>query len=153
MLKPLPDIRLPVTQRQVDPLMEGVVQLNILDAGLTENSQRGLALYLHTFDLWVKSGGTIDYRGDAGHQRLMDDAMRFVGPGNPVATRHGDLQAAHLMIDWHDAQMRLKSASEPLLSANVNELLAASVKLAQYPIETEKRVSLLMDYLGKRMLV
>lgn len=132
--------------------MSNVVQLNILDAGLSEKSQRALGLYFHTFDLWVKSGGKINYTGKDGHARLMQDAMAFVGPGNPVATRHGDLQAAHLAIDWHDSQMRLKAVNASL-SPEVAQLLVECRDLVDIPLETEKRVGLLMDYLGKRHLV
>ena len=104
----LPDLVYPVTKQQFDPLMTGVVQLNMIDGCLTEKHQRGLALSFHTFDLWCKSKGRIDYRGRTGHEWLIRDAMTFCGPGNPVATRHKDMEAAHLTIDFHDCQMRLK---------------------------------------------
>ena len=107
MLITLPDITWPVTKAKANTLMVDVQQLNILEGGLSEPSQRGLGIYFHTFDLWVKSKGKIDYRGVDGHRRLVEDAMRFVGTGNPVATKHGDIAAAHLSLDWHDTQMRL----------------------------------------------
>lgn len=153
MLQLLPDITFPVSHRHADRLNDDIAQLNILDAGVTEGKQRGLSLYFHTFDLWCKSGGKIDYRGEAGHARLVEDAMRFVGSGNSVSTKHGDLAAAHLALDWHDCQMRLKAAGQPLLSFDVNQLLVECAKLCEYPIELEKRTGLLMDFLGKRKLV
>lgn len=149
-LRMLPDIVFPVTLSQVNPLMDCVHQFNILDAGLNEKWQRGMGLMLHTFDLWVKSKGKIDYRGPDGHRRLVDDAMTFVGHGNPVATRHGDLAAAHLSIDWSDTQVRLTEAGWPLLSDKVADLLRDSMQLSEHAPEIEKRVGLYMDYLGKK---
>lgn len=153
MLTLLPDIAFPVNHSQADRLNDDIVQLNLLDAGITEKQQRGLGLYFHTFDLWVKSRGKIDYRGDEGHRRLVEDAMRFVGTGNPVATRHGDLAAAHLSLDWHDCQMRLKGIGQPMLSSDVNVLLNECRSLCEFHVEQEKRTGLLMDYLGKKPLV
>lgn len=89
MLVYLPDLKYPVSAAQADAMMQNLVQLNLMEAGLSEKDQRGLGLYFHTHDLWVKSGGRIDYRGRDGHSRLVQDAMTFVGPGNPVATRFG----------------------------------------------------------------
>lgn len=151
-LRLLPDIVYPITQNQVDPLMDNVAQLNTLDAGVTINQQKALTLYFHIFDLYVKSHGRIDYRGKDGQARLMQDAMTFVGTGNPVATRHGDLPAAHLSIDYHDTQTRLAQAGLPILSAVVNDLIAQCADLAAFPPQIENRVGLLMDYLGKRKL-
>lgn len=150
MLKVMPNPTLPITLRQFDPLMDNLVRLNILDAGLSDKSQRGIGLYLHTYDLWVKSKGVIDYRGPAGHQRLMEDAMTFCGHGNPVPTRHGDLAAAHLAIDWHDTQIRCMQTGLPLLSTKTSDLLNEARDLCEYSPEMEKRVGLLMDWLGKK---
>lgn len=130
--------------------MDNLVQVNILDAGLNDKAQRGISLYLHTYDLWVKSRGVIDYRGPKGHQRLVEDAMTFCGHGNPVATRHGDLAAAHLAIDWHDTQNRCLMTGLPLLSTDNSALLNEARELSEYSPEMEKRVGLLMDWLGKR---
>lgn len=152
MLSLLPDLTFPITPSSVNGLMDGVVQLNLLDAGLNEKQQRGLTLYLHTHDLWVKSKGRLDYRGEKGHALLVQHALNFVGHGNPVATRHGDLAGAHLAIDFHDAQTRLRDGGFPLLSHDVNELLRESRDLCEHAIEIEKRIGLLMDYLGKRPL-
>lgn len=153
MLRLLPDMVFPVTQKQVDPLMDNVVQLNVLDAGVTINQQKALSLFFHIYDLYVKSGGAINYQGKDGHNRLVQDAMNFVGLGNPVATRHGDLPAAHLSIDFHDTQTRLKQAGLPQLPYAVNDLIALCADLAVFPAQTENRVGLLMDYLGKRKMV
>lgn len=153
MLKVLPKFQLPITLHQFNPLMDNVVQLNILDTGLSEKSQRGIGLYLHTYDLWVKSKGVIDYRGPKGHQRLLEDAMTFCGHGNPVPTRHGDLAAAHLAIDWHDTQIRCIQTGLPLLSTQTSDLLSEARDLCEYSPEMEKRVGLLMDWLGKKTSV
>lgn len=142
----------PVTKSQFNPLMDGVVMLNLCDGCLTEPQQRALGLHLHVFDLWVKSNGVIDYRGDDGHRRLIQDAMTFCGSGNPVATRHGDLAAAHLSIDWSDTQIRCAQAGLPLLSTNVSVLLDGCRDLCGLSLMDEKRVGLLMDYLGKKAL-
>ena len=149
-LKILPDLVFPITLAQANPLMDCVHQLNILDAGLNEKWQRGMGLYLHVYDLWVKSKGKIDYRGIDGHRRLVDDAMTFCGHGNHVATRHGDLAAAHLSIDFSDTQIRLRDMNWPLLSPNVSDLLRDSMQFSEHAPEIEKRVGLYMDYLGKK---
>jgi len=150
MLKLLPNGLFPITVQQFNPLMDNLVQLNILDAGLSDKAQRGIGLYLHTYDLWVKSGGAIDYRGHKGQERLLEDTMTFCGHGNPVPTRHGDLAAAHLAIDWHDTQVRCMSTGLPLLSTQTADLLNEARNLCEYSPEMEKRVGLLMDYLGKK---
>ena len=153
MLTLLPDLKFPITQGQFDPLMNNLVQLNILDGALNEKVQRGLGLFLHTHDLWCKSGGRIDYRGPAGHARLVQDAMTFCGSGNPVATRHGDLAAAHLSIDFSDTMIRLKAAGLPLLPSNVADLINLCRDLSEFSPEMEKRTGLLMDALGKKPLI
>lgn len=153
MLKILPNFRYPITLDQFNPLMDNLVQLNILDAGLNDKTQRGIGLYLHTYDLWVKSRGVIDYRGPKGHQRLVEDAMTFCGHGNPVATRHGDLAAAHLAIDWHDTQVRCMQNNMQLLTTDRAALWGEARELCEYSPEMEKRVGLLMDWLGKKPLV
>lgn len=152
-LRLLPDLVFPITSNQVDPLMDNLAQLNLVDAGLTVNQQKALTIFLHIYDLFVKSHGHVDYRGKDGQARLLQDAMTLVGTGNPVATRHGDLPAAHLAIDYHDTQTRLIQAGLPLLPSVVNELLTKCTELALLPPQTENRVGLLMDYLGKRKSV
>lgn len=149
MLALLPDLTFPITAKSIDRLMDSVVQLNLIDASLTERQQRGLTLYFHTHDLWIKSKGKIDYRGAKGHALLMEHGMNFVG-GSAVTTRHGDLAAAHLAIDYHDAQTRRRDALQPPIHCDVNNLLKASRDLCDYPPEMQKKVGLLMDYLGKR---
>lgn len=153
MLRLLPDATFPITHHHADALMENVHQFNILDGALNEKYQRALGIYFHVFDLWVKSKGKIDYRGKVGNQRLIEDAMRFVGTGNPVAYRHGDLAAAHLSIDYHDTQMRLKEIGQPPMSARVSDLLVECQHIADLNQEMEKRTGLLMDYLGKKPLL
>lgn len=76
--------------------------------------------------------------------------MAYCGSGAPIVTRHGDLAAAHLSVDFNDTQIRLKQAGYPLLPAAVNDLLAMSADLAAFPPQTERRVLLLLDFLSKK---
>jgi hypothetical protein len=151
-LRLLPDLEFPVTSKQINPLMDNIVNLNILDAGLTENYQRALGIHFHIFDTWIKTGGKLDYRGIEGHKRLVADSMAFVG-GSPVTTKHGDLAAAHLSIDYHDTQIRLKSAGQPALVSDVNQLIRDCIDLSQFAVKDEIRVGLYMDYIGKKSLL
>lgn len=153
MLRLLPDLQFPITKGQFDPLMENVVQVNIIDAGLNDRFQRSLGIHFHIFDTWVKSGGKVDYRGLEGHARLLQDAMAFVGHGNPVPVRHGDLAAAHLSIDYHDTQTRLKAAGQKALASDVSSLLGECVDFSSFAPQDEMRVNLYLDYLGKRRLI
>lgn len=150
MLKILPGLVYPITTSQFDRLMDSVVQLNLLDAGLTEPQQRALGIYLHTFDLYAKSRGRINYIGTAGHQRLVQDAMTFCGVGNPVATRNGDLPAAHLALDYSDTAVRIKEAEMQSITNDVHQLVYESRDLAGLSVVDEKRIGLLMDMLGKK---
>lgn len=149
MLKLLPDIKFPVTPAQINPLMESVQQLNIIDAGLSEQYQRALGIFFHVLDLYCKSGGKIDYRGAQGHRRLMEDSAAFVG-GTSIVTKHGDLAAAHLALDFSDTQIRLKAIGHDPLPYEVRDLLKLCMDFAHYPPRTEKQVEVLMDYLGKK---
>lgn len=148
-LRMLPDLVFPIRPDSINPLMDNVQQLNIVDAGIPERVQRALTLNFHIFDLYVKSGGRLDYRGEDGRQRLVQDAASFIG-GSTIATKHGDLAAAHLSIDYHDSQSRLKQAGMPLLPSDVNALVELSRKMADFPSQTEQRVALFLDYLSKR---
>ncbi|HUD83437.1 MAG TPA: hypothetical protein VMQ67_08030 [Candidatus Saccharimonadales bacterium] len=130
--------------------MENVVLLNNIDAAIPEPTQRALGIMLHTHDLWCKSGGKIDYRGRDGHARLFQDAMNFCGTGNPVATRVGDLSAAHLAIDWSDTQVRLAEKKMPPITDNVNDLIVMCRDLSELTVMDEKRIGLLLDALGKK---
>jgi len=146
-LRMLPDLKFPIGPGALNPLMDNLVQLNIVDAGLNDRLQRALTLNFHIFDLFTKTG--IDYRSEEGRGKMVADAMAFIG-GSTIATKHGDLQAAHLSIDYHDTQSRLAHAGLPLLPADVNALIGMSRKLAEMPPQTEQRVALLLDYLSKR---
>lgn len=148
MLSILPDIQFPITSQSINPLFNSIVQLNKLDAAIQEPWQRAIGIYLHVFDLYVKSGGRIDYRGVDGHERLKDDAARFVP--SAIVTRHGDLPAAHLAIDFSDTCLRCDAVGLPRPSADVHQLLADSKDLMHLSLEMEKRVGLLLDMLGKR---
>ena len=150
MLKILPQLKYPITRKQFDPLMDSIVNLNVLDAGITEPEQRGIGIYLHKFDLFVKSGGKIDYRGLAGHERLKQDAAIFCGEGNPVATRHGDLAAAHLAIDFSDTAIRCIQYRLPIPPNTPHGLLENCEALTGLSVIDEKRIGLLLDMLGKK---
>lgn len=152
MLRLLPDLVLPVTPSQVNPLMENLVQLNILEAGLNDRYQRALSILFHTYDTFVKTHGRVDYLGLEGRKRMMQDAMAFCGHGNPVATRHGDLAAAHLAIDYHDTQERLRAAGIAPLPAVVSDLISMCMDLTTFSSQDEIRANLLLDYMGKRPL-
>lgn len=151
-LRLLPDPVFPITPAQINPLMDNLVQLNTLDAGVNERQQFALGINFHIFDLLAKSKGAIDYRGPDGHRRMIGDAFAYSG-GSPVVTRHGDLTAAHLAVDFNDTQMRLKEAGLELLPADVNTLLAMSADIAVFPPQTERRILLLLDYLSKKPLL
>jgi hypothetical protein len=150
MLRIMPAMAAPITRRQFDSLADNLHQLNILDAGLTEQMQRALGIDLHCWDLWIKSKGKWDFRFNAGHERLKEAAEIFCGVGNPVAERHGDLTAAHLAIDFHDTQTRLAGTGQPLISPDVHHLLNECRDLYELTLTDEKRVGLVLDFLSKR---
>lgn len=150
MLKILPPIAFPITASSIDPLMSSLVQLNKLDAGLPESTQNGLAIFLHVFDLYVKSGGKIDYRSSAGLERLKGDAMRFAP--SQIVTRHGDLTAAHLSVDWSDTAIRATQVGLPLPSSDVNQLLHDSREFLGMTIQLERQIGCFLDYAGKKTL-
>lgn len=149
MLRLLPDLKFPITPSQINPLMDSVMQLNTLDAGIDDKRQRGLGLLFHVHDVWVKSGGKIDYRGPSGHARLVQDSMTFLA-GASVTTKIGDLPACHLAIDFSDTMVRLKECGLPLLSAEVPVLLNQCRDLSEYPPEQEKRIGLFLDMISKK---
>lgn len=150
MLKILPPLRFPITSSTVNPLMDAIVQLNRLDAGIPEPTQNALSLYLHVFDLYVKSKGAIDYRGKSGHERMKQDALRFAA--SEIVTRHGDLSAAHLAIDWSDTAIRCVQNNMTLPASDVNQLISDSRDLVGLSIQMEKQIGLLFDYAGKKYL-
>ena len=150
MLKILPKLTFPVNASSINPLMEGVVKLNRLDAGIPEGVQSALAIYLHVFDIYVKSHGKLDYRGKDGHERLKQDAARFCG--TEVITRHGDLMAAHLAIDWSETTVRCIQNGMPLPSPDVNQLLADSRDLMNLDARIEKQIGLLLDMAGMKVI-
>ena len=149
-LKILPSIVFPVTPAQANVLHENVVQLNLVDAGLNPRQQQAIGLTCDIYDLLAKSAGAIDYRGVQGHKRLYADAMAFVGTGSPIVTRHGDLKAAHLAIDYSDTQQKLAKAGMPPISSLVAELLNESRDFANLPGREDDRCALLLRYLLKK---
>lgn len=150
MLTLLTDLTFPVSRQANKSLMDNVVQLNMLDAGIAENMQRGLGLLLGVDELYAKTKGAIDYRGVAGHQRLIQDAETFCPSGCALATRKTDLEGAHLAIDFSNCQMRFKAAGMPPLPCDVNLLLVMAKDLYGLSVQDERRIGLFLDYLSKR---
>lgn len=147
MLSVLPDLTFPITIKQLDPLYSGLVQLNVIDAGIDIQRQKALGILFDTYEILAKTG--VNYTGLDGHRRLFEDAQTFLG-GSSVATRHGDLRAAHLAIDFNNAQKRLQKAGLPLLPADVGELLRLCSDLATIPSQTDDRLGVLIRMLQKR---
>lgn len=152
MLTLLPDLTFPVTSKQADALMVCLTQLNLMEGSLHEKQQRALSILFHAYDLWLKTHGALDYRSPDGHRRLVEHSEALLS-GSPVTTRVGDLAAAHLAIDHHDTQMRLKERGLPPISSDVSTLLNECRDYAQFPIEMLKRISLALDLMGKRKLI
>ena len=150
MLKLLPDIKFPVTSAQTNAMMDNLVQLNVLDAGVPDRGQKALDILLHTYELKAKTAGVIDYTGQDGHRRLLQDAMNFVGDGSPIVTRHGDMRAAHLAIDYSNTQIVLKSSGMTAIASDVNALLDLCRDLMSFPMRTEERMGLFLTYLKKK---
>ena len=148
----LPDLVYPVTPAQINAIMDNVVQLNLVDAGLTSRDQAAIDIMLDCYEVLAKTAGAIDYTGLDGHRRLHEDAMRLINDGNPIMTRHGDLSAAHLAIGYHDAQISLRNAGMPLLTTNRDDLLALARDITQFPKRTEDRLGLFLRYLKKKKL-
>lgn len=149
-LPTLPNITFPVTPPQINPLMQAVVRLNILDAALSERSQKALDIELHIHEIKADTGGQIDYTGPDGHRRLVQDSFSFVGEGCPIVTRHGDLKAAFLAIAFNDSQAKLARANMPILSDDVQTLLVQVRDLIAYPVRTEDRIGVFLSYLRKK---
>jgi len=148
MLKLIPDLKYPFTASSIDAYFSNLVQLNGLDAGVHEPTQRALSVYLHVYDIYVKTHTKINYLGVGGHNRLKQDAFRFCP--SSVVTRYGDLNAFHLAVDWHDTVRRCQQFGIPEPSANVNELIYASKDLTGMPPEDYKRIGALLDALSKK---
>lgn len=146
----MPDVTFPVTPKHADALMVNTQQMNIIDAGLNDNMQRSLGIQFDIYDLLAKTGGKLDYRGRAGHERLYADAMAFVGHGNPIVVRHGDLKAAHLAIDYNDTQRKLEAARLPPLKSDVHELLRQVYDVTVLPPKEDDRIALFLRYMLKK---
>ena len=152
MLTLLPDLVYPITPGQINALMDNIVQLNVVDAGLTQRAQEALDIALDCYEILAKTGGKIDYTGLDGHRRLHEDAMRLISDGNPIMTRHGDLSAAHLSIGFHDAQIHLRNAGMHLLTNNRDDLLNMARDIMQFPKRTEDRIGLFLRLLKKKRI-
>ena len=148
----LPDLIYPVTGAQINALMDDVVKLNLVDAGLTSRDQDAIDIMLDCYEIKAKSLGAIDYTGLDGHRRLHEDAMRLINDGNPIMTRHGDMTAAHVAIGYHDAQICLRDAGMTLLTSNRDDLLNLSRDILQLSKRTEARMALFLRYLREKKL-
>lgn len=146
MLKELPKLVYPITPSQVNTLMEGVVQLNLINGGLNVNQQRALGILFDAFEIYAKSMGRVNYTGPEGHKRLFQDAMALAGPGTCLATRHGDLAAAHLAIDWNNATKRLVEAGMSPLTGDVGKLLELCRDLVPIPRQTDDSLGIVLRY-------
>ena len=129
--------------------MANLVGLNLIEAHLSSSQQRALAILFSISDRWVKSGGRVDYRGPDGHSRLMQDAMSFVG-ATPIVTRHGDLAASHLALDFHDAQCRLMQGKHMPMSDDRDTLLSMVQDFINLPLQTLEQMLVLLDYASKK---
>lgn len=148
MLTTLPPITFPITSKQVGGLMDCVQQLNVVDAGLDPRRQHNLDILLHLHELYADTHGQLDYRSPDGHRRLVQDSITFVP--EQLVTKHGDLRAAHLAINFNNAQAKLKRRGYPMLSYDVNELINQCRDFEAFPLGTEQRISLMLNYLAKK---
>lgn len=142
----LKNLTFPLDPSHTDELLHNAMQFSILSKGVTERQQRALGLHFEIYALLARSKGTLDYTERAGHERLKTDAMAVMGGGNPIFTRHGDLAAAHLAIDWHNAQCRLKKAGLPLLADDTDALLVGCKDLVELPEKIEERLDMYLRW-------
>lgn len=148
MLNTLPPIHFPITSQQISALMDGVQQLNTIDAGLDHLQQKTLDNVLHVYELLADTHGKLDYRGEEGQRRLYQEAVTFVPEA--LITKHGDLRAAHLVINYNNAQAKLKKHGFPLLTTSKDELINMGRYLVALPLRTDERISLYLNYLAKK---
>lgn len=146
----LPALTWPITPKQIDGLMVNLMQLNTLEAGIPDRVQKALDIVFDVYELKAKSKGTIDYTGEAGENRLVQEAITFVP--EQIVTKHRDLDAAHLAIAFNNAQVQLSRAGMPLLPNDVPALLVLAKRLLARPVRTEQRIGLFLSYLQKKSL-
>ena len=145
----LDNATLPMNPQQAHKLLDNVVQLNNLDSGCNERMQRAIGLLLEIHSLFAKTRGQWDFTGRAGHERLKDVSMAFVGPGNHIITRYQDLSAAHLAIDYHNCQARMISEGLQPLPDRVDQLLELCADLYQWAEPMEQRADLTLSFIKK----
>lgn len=148
MLNTLPPIHFPITSQQIGPLMDGVQQLNVVDAGVNPLQQKTLDNVFHIYELYADTNGQLDYRGEQGMAKLFQEASTFIP--EVLVTKQGDLRAAHLTINFNNAQAKLKKHGFPLLTGDVNALNAMGRFLVSLPLRTDERISLYLSYLAKK---
>lgn len=148
MLSTLPPIYFPITSKQVGVLMDNVQQLNVVDAGVNPLEQKTLDNILHIYELMADTHGALNYTGEEGQRRLFQEAVTFVP--EQLVTKHGDLRAAHLAINYNNAQAKLKKHGFPPITGDVNLLTNMGRYLVSLPMRTDERISLYLSYLAKK---
>lgn len=147
-LRTLPDLVFPITPKQVNPLMDNLQQLNITEAGVDPRTQKALDIHFHIYELYADTGGRIDYTGQGGHARLYQDAVNLIP--EMIVTKHGDLRAAHLGLDFNNVQAKLNKAGMPLLTDKRDDLINQCRDILTLPLRAEERMGLLLSYLAKK---
>ncbi len=159
-LKLLPELIFPVTRAQANPLIESMTQLNFVYAGIDERTQKALGILLKTIELFVDTKGVRDYLGAAGQRLLFQDSESLVGEGTGISTRIGDLRAAGLAIDFHNAALKWNARPETIkkslssfistdLPVDVHRLRELCSTLAQLPPRKLDEIGLMLSYLRK----
>lgn len=147
-LSTLPPIHFPLTFQQVGALMDFVQKMNVVDAGVDPRTQKAADIEFHIYELLADTRGTRDYRGRDGHARLVQESMAFIP--EQLVTKHGDLRAAHLAINYNNAQAKLKRHGFAPMTDNRDTLVNECRDLLAFPLGTEERVSLYLNYLAKK---
>jgi len=151
-LKLLPELIFPVTRAQSAPLIESVTQLNFVYAGIDERTQKALGILFKTIELFVDTKGDRNYLGTNGQKQLFQDSESLVGDGTGISTRIGDLRAAGLAIDFHNAKTKWDKIIDGIdnpLPCDVHKLRELCSTLAQLPSRKLDEIGLMLSYLRK----
>ncbi len=154
-LKLLPELVFPVTRAQANPLIESMTQLNFVYAGIDERTQKALGILLKTIELLVDTKGVRDYMGAEGQRQLFQDSESLVGEGTGISTRIGDLRAAGLAIDFHNAATKWNASGmghkvfREFMPTEVHRLRELCSTLAQLPPRKLDEIGLMLSYLRK----
>jgi hypothetical protein len=148
MLTTLPELQFPVTRKQSAPLLQAVVQLNTIYAGMDERTQKAIGILLKTLELLADTDRKTDYTDPVGQARLFQDSEALVGDGTGLSTRIGDLRAAGLAIDFHNVFAKFKKKGWPL-TCEPGELRRLAIKYAQLSPRKLDEIGLMLSYLRK----